>query len=169
VGVINPDLWLERPDFRASERAWQMLWEACERTGEGSVIVQTRHPDHYVMTSVAHQDKPLFYRHELKFRAELGYPPFSRLARIVVRANDASQAEGFATTIHQTLAAHVPESATLYAPAPLTPVTRSRQWQLVVKSDQTLPQWVGQALAPFRSRRPSGVRLEIDIDPIEAL
>jgi len=167
VGVLSPDSWINRPDLRAGERAWQILWEACERTGDGSVLIETRHPDHYVMTSLVEHDKSLFYRNELKFRAELSYPPFSRLARIVIRADDARRALEFTETVKQSLAAHAPESATLYPPAPVGPAARSRQWQLVVKSDQSLPRWVGGSLAPLRGRRPRGVRLEIDIDPVE--
>jgi primosomal protein N' (replication factor Y) len=167
AGLLTPDSWMERPDFRASERAWQLIWEACERVGEGDTLIQTRHPEHYVMNSVLHQDKAIFYRHELKFRAELEYPPFSRLARVTVRGKDADQASLVLSRVSQSLETNAPQGATLYRPAPTTYSSISREWRLLVKGDRSLPEWVGRALLPLRSRRPSGSRLEIDIDPVE--
>jgi primosomal protein N' (replication factor Y) len=161
VGVIGSDSWIQRPDFRASERAWQLLWEACERLENGTIVIQTRHPEHYVMTSLAHQDKAIFYRYELKFRAELGYPPFTRLARVAVRGANPARSSAFLRVAKQALI-KPPPAVTVY------PESRwNREWQMVIKGDHTMPEWVRETLLPLRGRHPSGVRLEVEIDPME--
>ena len=169
VGVISPDPLLHLPDFRAAERAFQLLWETAERVGvrEGRLIIQTHHPDHYVIGALAHQDRATFYRNELKFRAELGYPPFSRLTRIVVRGREGLRAEAVTKQINQDLLSLGTADLTIYGPTPLGLAIRSRKWQLVVKGDRDLPTRLRPALRPFLERRSRGVTVEVDVDPME--
>ncbi|MBN1189799.1 MAG: primosomal protein N' [Dehalococcoidales bacterium] len=87
VGVVNADISLNLPDFRAGERTFQLLSQVAGRAGRGSaggkVIIQTYSPGHYAVTSAAGHDYLSFYRREMRYRRELNYPPFSRLARLV--------------------------------------------------------------------------------------
>jgi primosomal protein N' (replication factor Y) len=168
LGVISPDPLLHLPDFRAAERTFQLLWEAAERVGAqgGRLVVQTHHPDHYAISAIAHQDRGTFYRNELKFRAELAYPPWSRLTRIVVRGREGTGTQALAERITRELAG-LDSGLTIYGPTPLGPAAQSRRWQLVVKGDQRLPARLGGALRPFLERRgPAGVTVEVDVDPI---
>src|SRR2546428_7251694 len=92
AGLVAPDQLLRRPDFRASERLFSLLWAAAERVAPGgALVVQSQTPEHYVFEACARQDLGAFYRQEMKFRGELGYPPFPRLAIVSVTASSAVQ------------------------------------------------------------------------------
>ena len=87
VGVINADTSLNLPDFRASERTYQLLEQVSGRAGRaekpGRVIVQTYQPEHLAIQAAAHHDRALFLEQELIQREELGYPPYTRLANVL--------------------------------------------------------------------------------------
>ena len=87
VGVILADVGLELPDFRSNERTFQMLYQVFGRAGrgleKGRAVVQTFQPDHYVIKAAAAQDYQLFLKTELDYRKRHGYPPFTRLIRIL--------------------------------------------------------------------------------------
>jgi len=88
VGIISADTNLQLPDFRSSERAFQLIVQVAGRAGrgetEGEVILQTWQPDHYAIQFALTQNYTKFAEDELKFRQELSYPPFSRLLRILI-------------------------------------------------------------------------------------
>ena len=90
VGVVNADIGLGVPDFRAAERTFQLLTQVAGRAGRhllpGTVLVQTYNPDHYSIRCAAEQDFAKFYKKELEFRRLMRYPPFSALANVLVRA-----------------------------------------------------------------------------------
>ncbi len=92
VGVIMADVSLDLPDFRASERTFQLLLQVAGRAGRGrwpgQVLVQTRHPDHYCISTLACHDYKQFYEKEIEFRRELNYPPFSRMINLRVSGLD---------------------------------------------------------------------------------
>jgi primosomal protein N' (replication factor Y) len=167
IGVITPDPLLRLPDFRAAERTFSFLWAAAERAGqEARLVVQTQHPNHYAMTAVAQQQLTLFYKHELRYRAELRYPPFSRLARIAVRA----PREGVARTTIDELARELSAlpHVTVYGPSSIASRPRGRRWQLLLKGGQDLPALLSGALRPVLDRRRSGSAVvEIEMDPLE--
>ena len=91
AGFVSPDQMLGVPDFRAAERSFALLWAAAERVRpDGALIVQSQNPTHYALEAVARQDLGAFYAPELKFRAELGYPPVRRIAIVTVAAPSAA-------------------------------------------------------------------------------
>ncbi|MFN2595119.1 MAG: primosomal protein N' [Actinomycetota bacterium] len=94
VGLIDADAILRRPDFRASEHAYQAFSEMAEWAGPadagGRLVVQTDDPGHHALQAIARADYGFFLRHEIEARKDLGYPPFSEL--ITVRASAASSA-----------------------------------------------------------------------------
>lgn len=87
VGVVSADTSLNLPDWRASERTFQLLTQVAGRAGRsilgGKVIVQTYNPDHYAIAAASRHDYHAFYEREISFRRELGYPPFRRLIRML--------------------------------------------------------------------------------------
>lgn len=93
VGILNADALLTQPDFRASERAFNMIEQvagrAGRRTGEGIVLIQTHLPDNPVLELAAHHDYEGFYRRELAERQAFGYPPFMRIINIYIKHRDA--------------------------------------------------------------------------------
>jgi len=92
VGVINADLILYYPNFRANERAFQLLYQVCGRAGrkheQGKVIIQTQNPKHPVLQAIVNNDIEDFYKHELQERKHFFYPPFSRIIRLDFKHKD---------------------------------------------------------------------------------
>ncbi|NLG16166.1 MAG: primosomal protein N', partial [Fibrobacter sp.] len=95
VGVINADTGLNFPDFRASERTFQLLSQVSGRAGRsdssGIVVIQTYFPQDAAILSARQHDYQQFYDTEIKFRQELGYPPFGKLTRIVVSGKEGDE------------------------------------------------------------------------------
>jgi len=164
AAFVSPDQFLRVPDFRAGERAFAFLWAAAERVGDGGrMILQSQNPTHYAYDAVLRQDLAGFYRHELKFRAELGYPPFRRLAIVSARGGAGDEARRLAGAIHAALGAS-PE-LTAYPPAP---DRRKRVHRIVVKGRADLPRLLEAALAEFRGPRPrSRGIMDVEVDPVE--
>ncbi|MDD2696514.1 MAG: helicase-related protein, partial [Anaerolineales bacterium] len=100
VGVVLADVGLNLPDYRAAERTFQVLTQVAGRAGRsplgGEVVLQTFQPEHYAIQAAARHDYAAFYRQELAYRSELGYPPFTRLARLEYRHANAGRAESVA-------------------------------------------------------------------------
>jgi primosomal protein N' (replication factor Y) len=164
AGFVSPDQMLGVPDFRAAERTFALLWAAAERVRpDGALIVQSQNPAHYALEAVGRQDLGAFYGPELKFRAELGYPPVRRMAIITVGARTAA-AERTAAMVAAALA-HGP-ALTVYAPAA---DRRNRARRIVVKGGRDLPAVLGEALRQFRVPRGAGGRgiIDVEVDPVE--
>jgi primosomal protein N' (replication factor Y) len=96
VGVVTADTGLYLPDFRATERTFQLLTQvlgrAGRRTGPSRAIIQSYTPDHYVIEAASRHDYQTFYSQELAFRFEHGYPPFSKLIKFVYSHKDEQRA-----------------------------------------------------------------------------
>jgi len=144
VGVIDADGLLALPDFRAGERAFQLVLAAAGRAGRGDwpgeVIVQTDQPDHYAIRYAAAGDYLGFYREELGYREALRYPPFSRLVQLVVEGKTAELRAG---RLGEELSARGLE---VLGPAPLPPRRGVPRFQLLLKGDQGLAERLRAAL-----------------------
>ena len=94
VGVVDADVGLGLPDFRAAERTFQLLTQVSGRAGRadlaGEVVLQSHWPDHYALVLACAQDYPAFYEREMEFRRTMGYPPLTALLNVVLRATDAA-------------------------------------------------------------------------------
>lgn len=181
VGVINADVGLHLPDFRAAERTFQLLAQVAGRAGRGNrlgqVLIQTFTPDHPCITLAAQHDYLKFAELELKHREEHQYPPFQRLARLIIRgANEErviefseSLAGAFRIALQQRErhgSQNVP-NLRLLGPAE-APVYRLNglyryHFQLQSPSAGHLHQVLREVLSVVRT--PSGVEYQIDIDP----
>ncbi|MDP2480701.1 MAG: primosomal protein N' [Candidatus Palauibacterales bacterium] len=176
VGVINADVGLNLPDFRASERTFQLLAQVAGRAGRGErpgeVLVQTARPGHFALQAALRHDYVDFAAQELEDRLGPGYPPHRRLANLVVSGPRqeavADLAEELADWIRGLVARESLEGVDVVGPAPC-PIDRVRgrwRWHFLVKSDRAAP--LGAVLRYLSGRRgqPSGgLRLEIDRDP----
>lgn len=143
VGVISADTGLNLPDYRASERTFQILTQVAGRAGRGllggRVILQTYQPDHYVIRAAANHDYQAFYNRELRYRKDLDYPPFKRLARLVYRHVSASYAEKEAKRLAgeiRHMISSTEAQADLIGPTPcfFRKVRDLYRWQIVVRS-----------------------------------
>jgi primosomal protein N' (replication factor Y) len=147
VGVVSADTALNLPDFRSSERAFQLLTQVAGRAGRhvlpGRVVVQTYAPDHFAILAAARHDYTTFYEQEIVFRAEAGYPPFTQLLRLVY--SDASEetcraaAEGLAVQLRGALA--LVRHGEVIGPAPcfIGKIAGRYQWQVLVRADDVHP------------------------------
>jgi primosomal protein N' (replication factor Y) len=162
AGFVSPDQLLRRPDFRAGERLFGLLWAAAERVGaHGGLVIQSQNPTHYALEAVARQDLAAFYRAELKFRAELGYPPFRRLALVTVRGG--ADPRRLADEVAAALRAS--SRLTVYPPVA---ERRERARRIVVKGHADLPAALAAALEDFRGPRPrSRGIMDVEVDPVE--
>ncbi|MBN1937300.1 MAG: primosomal protein N' [Anaerolineae bacterium] len=144
VGVITADTALNLPDFRAAERTFQLLVQVAGRAGRGlrggKVIVQTYAPDHYAIQAAAKHDYEAFYARELAFRRQVGYPPFTRLARLVYADSSAARARQQAVELAAALQTAIqrgrlPQDHHLIGPAPcfLKRLRGRWRWQIVVR------------------------------------
>jgi primosomal protein N' (replication factor Y) len=164
AGFVAPDHLLRLPDFRAGERLFALVWAAAERVAPGGgLVVQSQTPEHYVFEACARQDLDAFYAREMKFRAELGYPPFRRLAIVSVTAPSPAAAQGLADDVARALAGAA--GLTVYPPVS---ARRDRLRRIVVKGHADLASRLGEALAEFRRPRPKsrGI-MDIEVDPVE--
>jgi len=175
VGVIDADVGLNLPDFRASERTFQLLSQVAGRAGRGSlpgkVYVQTAKPAHFAIQSALRHDYETFAERELNDRDGPGYPPHVRLANLLVTGPNeiavADAANALGDWLEKLLERENITSTAVLGPAPC-PIDRLRgrwRWHLLLKSDD--PMVLGSVLrfAAANAPTPSGLRLEIDRDP----
>jgi primosomal protein N' (replication factor Y) (superfamily II helicase) len=170
VGVVDADLGLSNGDPRAAERTFQLLHQVVGRAGReegrGIGFLQTHQPEHPVMRALIAADRDAFYASEIELREKTHYPPFGRLASLLISANERPAAESFG----RRLTAIAPRSNEVRvlgpAEAPLAVVRGRHRFRLLVKSPRGfdlsayLREWLKAA-----PKRKGDVRLEVDVDP----
>lgn len=176
VGVALADQSLAFPDFRASERTFQLLAQVAGRAGRaeasGEVVLQTYQPDHPAIRLAALHDYERFYSTEIESRKEVGYPPFTRLVGIRVHAGaeaDAKEAaQQLASLARQQVAVREGVVQVLGpAPAPLARLRGRYHYRLLLKSpDRKLLRQVTALLAARIDRGLPPAHCTLDIDPL---
>jgi primosomal protein N' (replication factor Y) len=182
VGVVNADVGLHFPDFRSAERTFQLLSQVAGRAGRGpgggKVLVQTFTPEHPAVAMAAAHDYDGFVTAELAHRKEHQYPPYHRLARVIVRSRERDAAEAFANRTSEAftaalakLSSTAPVEVRLLGPAE-APVFRLKgyyryHFQLHSPSAGTLHQVLRAVLPAVRP--PAGVEFTLDVDPFQML
>ncbi|MEX0586990.1 MAG: primosomal protein N', partial [Pirellulales bacterium] len=176
VGVVDADTLLQQPDIRAAERTFQLIAQVAGRTGRGElggrVLVQTSSPDDPVIRAAARHDYLGFAQAELLNRHELQLPPYSHLARIILRAksDDVAQSETrrIASLVRETAAAVAPD-VKLVGPAPC-PILKLRghyRYHFRIQAAEIEPlQRLWRAVRPNLAPGPD-VELTIDVDPLD--
>jgi primosomal protein N' (replication factor Y) len=173
VGVIAADAALSMPDFRASERVFHLLVQVAGRAGRaelpGKVIVQAYDPDHVAIRHAAKHDVDGFLDEELQMRAECSYPPFSHLVNLRVEGRDEGKTVAAAQRIAASLA--VAEVTVLGpAPAPILRIRSTYRWRVLLRSPSRAPlRSALRRLENLREELPSGVRVTVDVDPVQLL
>ncbi|PYN87851.1 MAG: primosomal protein N' [Candidatus Rokuibacteriota bacterium] len=163
AAFVAPDQLLRAPDFRAGERTLALAWAAAERVAaDGAVIIQSQNPGHYAFAAVARQNLHEFYRPELKFRAELGYPPFRRLAVVTARAGQSDETRRLAEAVGAALRGS--KGLTVYPPI----ADRSdRIRRIVTKGGDDLPRLLDDALREFKAPSAGRGIIDVEVDPVE--
>jgi primosomal protein N' (replication factor Y) len=169
VGVVLADVGLNLPDYRATERSFQVLTQVAGRAGRsplgGQVILQTFQSDHYVIQAASRHNYREFYHQELEHRRKLGYPPFSKLVRLEYQHTDAAQAEraarALAVELQNLLTAEGRSATQLIGPVPcfFSRLANQYRWQIVLR---------GPDPTSLIRNRPLG-GWKIEVDPINLL
>ena len=174
VGVVNADVGIHLPDFRATERTFQLLSQVAGRAGRGElggdVLIQTALPEHYAIQAALAHDYVAFATRELDERRHPVYPPLVRLVNVVVSSPTPGDAAGNAEAAARWLRAHVVSGAPvdLIGPAP-SPIERLHgrwRWHFLLRSVsvKALGATAKRLQSEFRTRGPD-VRIAIDRDP----
>ena len=171
VGILNADVGLYIPDFRAGERTFQLLTQVAGRAGrgelEGEVVVQTYTPHHPSIQFARHHDFDGFAEYELAMRRQFKHPPFSHLALITSRSVHLERAEFSLKTLYARLKRNLPEDISMTEPLPSPLVKSHDQWrfQIVLKSSgaRKLAGHVREVMKDLTF--PDDVVVTIDIDP----
>jgi primosomal protein N' (replication factor Y) len=173
VGVVDADLGLNGGDLRAAERTYQLLHQVAGRAGRaersGRVLLQTYDPQHAVMQALVAGERDEFLALEAEGRRNHGWPPYGRLAALIVSGPDQEAAELAAAAVARA-APHLRGAEILGpAPAPLTVLRGRHRRRFLLKTvrqvnlQALLQQWLGGL------RLPSNIRIQVDVDPYSFL
>lgn len=181
VGVVSADATLAIPDFRAPERLFQLLTQVAGRAGRGTapgqVLIQTYRPEHYSIGFARQHDFLGFFQDEIQRRQAMLYPPYTRLARIILDGLEAEKVREVSQWVGTVLQSHLAQRADIFllgpAEAPLAKINDHYRWHLLLRapSSRILHTCLTMSLRNvYRERqRLQRVRLSIDIDPLTFL
>jgi primosomal protein N' (replication factor Y) len=170
VGIVDADLGLANGDPRAAERTFQLLHQVAGRAGReegrGLGFLQTHQPEHPVMRALISGDREAFYAKEIEAREKSGYPPFGRLAALIVSGGDRHEVESHARKL--AAAAPLDDAVRVLGPAeaPLALVRGRYRFRILVKSPRALD--LSGYLRGWLAHAPKTrgtLKLEVDIDP----
>jgi primosomal protein N' (replication factor Y) len=176
VGVLNADAMLRFPDFRAHERAFQMMMQVSGRAGrrkkQGTVVLQTYDPENRVIQKVLEQDYEGLFEEELLQRKEFHYPPFWRLIELRVQHREAERVDRTADELVRRL--REPFGGRVLGPEyPPIPRVRNRyRKRILIKyereaSSSKVRQHIRRIVDPmFAEKEHKAVRLVLDVDPV---
>lgn len=180
VGVISADASFNLPDFRASERGFQLLTQVAGRAGRGEftgrVFFQTYNPDYYALASAKAQNYGEFYTTEIAAREEFDYPPFSQMIRLVISSVNNFRAEKSAQEIALRLCMMIEkygisERLEVLGPTPcvIERINSHYRFQIIIKNK--LEEKGHNFIASFLNKitMPKDIKLAIDVDPLDIL
>ena len=176
VGVLQADVGLHIPDFRAAERTFQLLTQVAGRAGRadtlGEVVIQTYFPHDASIVAARDHDYQQFVDGEIGKRKELGYPPFCRLARVLVTGEDEHAVMSAIEQATAVMKQNGQGKLTLLGPAPavLSKIKNVYRYSVLLKSPS--PQLLQSTLSALRiamGPRQKGPKLVVDVDPVNML
>lgn len=180
VGVISADASFNLPDFRASERGFQLLTQVAGRAGRGEfagkVLFQTYNPDFYALESAKSQNYGEFYTAEIAAREEFDYPPFSQIIRLILSSQNGFRAEKSAQEIAMRLSLMVEkfgisERLEVLGPTPCVIERINSQYRFQILIKNKMGEKGHQFVSSFMNKiiMPKDIRLAIDVDPLDIL
>jgi len=177
VGVLNADTALNLPDFRSSERTFQLLTQVAGRAGRaekaGQVLIQSYNPEHYAIRFAKDQDYEGFYAYEMSIRRQLGYPPYYFTIGITLSHKKEEEVVKRAYEVMGILRSGLSDTSKILGPTP-KPIARTHNlyhYQILIKYrlEDELGQTLNQVLALTQERENSELRLSIDHEPQQFL
>ena len=180
VGVISADASFNLPDFRASERGFQLLTQVAGRAGRGEftgrVFFQTYNPDYYALASAKSQNYNEFYMTEIAAREEFDYPPFSQMVRLIISSTNNFRAEKSAQEIAMRMCLMIDkygisERLEVLGPTPcvIERINGYYRFQIIIKNklDEKGHNFISSFLNKITM--PKDIKLAIDVDPLNIL
>lgn len=180
VGVISADASFNLPDFRASERGFQLLTQVAGRAGRGEftgrVFFQTYNPDYYALASAKSQNYGEFYSTEIAAREEFDYPPFSQMIRLIISSMNNFRAEKSAQEIALRMCMMIEkygisERLEVLGPTPcvIERINGYYRFQIIIKNK--LEEKGHNFISSFLNKitMPKDIKLAIDVDPLDIL
>jgi primosomal protein N' (replication factor Y) len=175
VGVIDADVGLGMPDFRAAERTFQLLTHVAGRAGRaelaGQVILQSHLPDHYSLMLACEQDYQAFFDVEMQFRRTMAYPPEAALLNLILRSRDAREGAEAARALAEVLREKAQRRYRVLGPAsaPLARLRQEHRFQVLLKGSRpAMREAVRDALVQrYGEVRWPGVM--VDVDPVSVM
>ena len=177
VGVLNADTALNLPDFRSSERTFQLLTQVAGRAGRaekaGQVLIQSYNPQHYAIRFAKDQDYEGFYAYEMGIRRQLGYPPYYFTIGITLSHKKEEEALRRAYEVMEILRSGLSDASIILGPTP-KPIARTHNlyhYQILIKYrlEDELGPTLNRVLALTQERENSELRLSIDHEPQQFL
>ena len=180
VGVISADASFNLPDFRASERGFQLLTQVAGRAGRGEfagkVLFQTYNPDFYALESAKSQNYREFYDTEIAAREEFDYPPFSQIIRLILSSQNNFRAEKSAQEIALRLCIMadkygISERLDILGPTPCVIERINGQYRFQILIKNKMSGKGHQFVSSFLNKviMPKDIKLAIDVDPLDIL
>lgn len=180
VGVISADASFNLPDFRASERGFQLLTQVAGRAGRGEfagkVLFQTYNPDFYALESAKSQNYGEFYATEIVAREEFDYPPFSQIVRLILSAQNNFRAEKSAQEIALRLCTMIEkfgisERIEVLGPSPCVIERLNGQYRFQILIKNKMSAKGHKFISSFLNKiiMPKDIKLAIDVDPLDIL
>ncbi len=175
VGIINADLSLHLPDFRAGERTFQLLTQVSGRAGrgelEGKVFVQTFTPVHSAIQFARHNDFEGYYEQEISFRRQCIFPPFVHLVLITVRCPHQERGRFSTETLARRLRENLPAGAEMGepGPAPLEKLKTYYRYHLLLRGRSALKLGKHVRAVLDKLQMPADVSVAVDVDPYQLM
>lgn len=176
VGVIQADISLHFPDFRASEKTFQLLTQVAGRAGRsdnsGEVVIQTYFPEDPAILNAQNHDYESFFNSEIGSRKELQYPPFAKLARIIVQGKDELNVKSTMYSVFSIIKKNCGPDIKILGPslAVLQKIAMEYRYSLLIKSHS--PAKLGYVLESIRKKNlktSKTLKVIIDVDPVNML
>jgi primosomal protein N' (replication factor Y) len=171
AGILSAEQALDLPDFRSAERTFQIITQVAGRAGRGErpgkVVIQTYSPDHYAITTALSGDHRAFYEAEIESRRTLGYPPFSRLGRIILDGANETKVTSAALALAGQMPIRKGSRVLGPAPAPLGKIRNRYRWHILVLSKNHRE--LAEILRAVRRTSAPGVRVTTRVDPVQLL
>lgn len=177
VGVLAADSMLHLPDFRSSEKTFQLLTQVSGRAGRhelpGNVIIQTYTPEHYSIQLASKYDFTSFYQHEMSMRHTFLYPPYVFLVLLTISDENEQTVIRTAQQIHQGLMKQLEQGTMILGPVP-SPITRVKnryRYQLILKYryHPHLQRIIANEIDQFQKEMRQGLQIIVDFNPYQLM
>ena len=178
VGVVDADVGLNLPDFRAAEKTFQLITQAAGRAGRGGtigeVIIQTMNPNHYSIRHSRTHDYEGFYNEEIAYRIQLGYPPIGRIIKLEIKGADEARTAEAAKIAQDRIRSLMRGKDTVLlgpAPAPISRVRGQYRFQLLLLSQKrdTMRSLAIEGRNAVEEKYGRKCRVIVDVDPVNLM